>query len=98
MVATIGAFIPSPSGGGPGRGKQNLTKEAGNNKLDKIALRFWSDLAAAIEQNRRRSSATSRILRLSCGQIWPEDEMQDVHVIVASLLSSTNCHNDIYRQ
>ena len=37
-------------------------KEASNNKLNKIALRFWSDLAVAIEQNRRRSRATSRIL------------------------------------
>jgi hypothetical protein len=51
-----------------------------------IALRFGSDLVAAIEQNRRRSRATSRILRLSCDQRWPKDEMQDDHVIFLQAL------------
>ncbi len=56
--------------------------------MDKIALRFGSYLAAAIEQNRRRSWTTSRILRLSRSRRWPEDEMQDVQVIFASLQRS----------
>lgn len=42
-----------------------------------IALRFGSGLDAAIEQNRRHSKSTLRILRLSCIQRWPEDKMQD---------------------
>ncbi len=37
--------------------------------------------------NRRRSSATSRILRLSRSQKWPEDERQDVLVICEQTLS-----------
>jgi hypothetical protein len=40
-------------------------------------------------QNRRRSSATLRILRLSHDQRWPEDEMQYVHVICEQALSVT---------
>jgi hypothetical protein len=51
-----------------------------------IALRFGSDSVAAIEQNRRRCRATSRILRLSCDQRWPEDEMQDGHVVFLQAL------------
>ncbi|PIY23587.1 MAG: hypothetical protein COZ12_01895, partial [Deltaproteobacteria bacterium CG_4_10_14_3_um_filter_60_8] len=60
------------------------------NNMVKIALRFESGLVVAIEQNHRRSRATSRIsesrlhlayLRLSCGQRWLKDEMQDDHVI-----------------
>jgi len=43
-------------------------------------------LDAAIEQNRRRSRAMSRISGLSCGQRCPEDEMQDVQAIFARLL------------
>ncbi|MCG2747016.1 MAG: hypothetical protein L6365_05745, partial [Desulfobulbaceae bacterium] len=35
-----------------------------------------SDLVAPIEQNRRRSSAPARILRLRHGQRWPEDGMR----------------------
>jgi hypothetical protein len=38
------------------------TKGLSTNNLGKIALRFGLDLVAAIEQNRRRSSATLRIL------------------------------------
>ena len=53
-----------------------------------IALRFGSDLVAEIEHNRRRSRATSRILRLSCDQRWPEDEMQDDHVIFLQALKA----------
>ena len=37
-------------------------KGLSTNNLVKIALRFGLDLVAAIEQNRRRSSATLRIL------------------------------------
>ncbi len=70
----------------PYKGGVSPAKEASRNKLDKIALRFGSYLAAAIEQNRRRSWTTSRILRLSRSRRWPEDEMQDVQVIFASLL------------
>jgi hypothetical protein len=63
-----------------------------------IALRFGSDLVAAIEHNRRCSRATSRILcreanalgvRLSCDQRWSKDEMQDDHVI---FLQTQNIH------
>ncbi len=64
-------------------------------KLDNSALRFGSDLVAAIEQNRRRSGATSRILQLSRGQRWPEDEMQYVQVILEQTLSPI--HPDMLR-
>ena len=56
------------------------------NSMVKIALRFRSDLLPMIEQNRRRSRATLRILRLNGRQRWPEDEMQDDHVICLQLL------------
>jgi hypothetical protein len=36
-------------------GEKFVHGESSNNKLNKIALGFWSDLAVAIEQNRRRS-------------------------------------------
>ncbi|MBW6484643.1 MAG: hypothetical protein K0B01_00610 [Syntrophobacterales bacterium] len=39
-----------------------LPKGLSTNNLGKIALRFGLDLVAAIEQNRKRSSATLRIL------------------------------------
>ena len=57
------------------------------NSMVKIALRFRSDLLPLIEQNRRRSRATLRILRLKRRQRWPEDEIQDDHVICLQLLS-----------
>jgi len=56
------------------------------NNMVKMALRFGSDLAVLIEPNRRRSRATLRIWRLKHGQRWPEDEMQDAHVICLQLL------------
>jgi len=40
-----------------------------------MAPGFGSDYVELIEQNRRRSTATSRILRLRHGEIWPEDGM-----------------------
>jgi len=40
-----------------------------------MAPGFGSDFVVLIEQNRRHSSATSRILRLRHGEIWPEDGM-----------------------
>jgi hypothetical protein len=61
-------------------------KEASENNLDRIALRFGPDLADPIEQNRRCSPATLRILRLRISQRWSEDEMQGVQLILASLL------------
>ena len=42
-----------------------------------IALRFGPGLDAVIEQNRKRSRATLRILRLNRIQRWLEDKMQD---------------------
>ncbi len=45
------------------------------NNLCIQALGFGSDLADPTEQNRRRSTATLRILRLRIGQIWPKSEM-----------------------
>ena len=53
----------------------------------RIALRFRSDLAELIEPNRRRSRATLRIWCLKFGQRWPEDEMQDAHVICLQFLN-----------
>ena len=40
-----------------------------------VAPGFGSDFVELIEHNRRRSIATSRILRLRHGEIWPEDGM-----------------------
>ncbi|MEE9398319.1 MAG: OmpH family outer membrane protein [Methylococcales bacterium] len=45
-----------------------------------------------IEQNRRRSGATLRILRLKIGQKWPEDEMRDVQVISGRFLTWLSTH------
>jgi len=45
-----------------------------------IARGFMLDLAGLIEQNRRRSMATSRILRLKPGQRRREDGMRDWNV------------------
>jgi len=42
-----------------------------------IALRFGPGLDAVIKQNRKRSRATLRILRLNRIQRWLEDKMQD---------------------
>jgi hypothetical protein len=38
-------------------------------------------------KTRRRNSASLRILRLSRDQRWPEDELQDVHVIYRQALT-----------
>ena len=57
------------------------------NKLDTIALRFRSGLVDLVEQNRRHSRATLRLLRLKIGQKWLEDGMRDVQVIYGRLLS-----------
>ena len=40
-----------------------------------MAPGFGSDFVELIEHNRRRSIASSRILRLRHGEIWPEDGM-----------------------
>ena len=50
----------------------------------KIALRFGSDLAVRLSQTAGVARATLRIWRLKHGQSWPEDEMQDAHVLVYS--------------
>jgi hypothetical protein len=47
------------------------------NKCCIKALRFESDLVGLIEQNRRRSMATSRIWRLKIDQSRPEYEMHE---------------------
>ena len=46
-----------------------------NTDITVMAPGFGSDFVVLIEQNRRHSSATSRILRLRHGEIWPEDGM-----------------------
>ena len=46
-----------------------------NNSLE-LAHRFMADLVDPIEQNRKRSCATFRILRLRIGQRWSEAGMQ----------------------
>ena len=46
-----------------------------NTDITVMAPGIGSDFVALIEQNRRHSSATSRILRLRHGEIWPEDGM-----------------------
>src|SRR5208337_4410493 len=45
------------------------------NNLCIQALRLGSGLADPTEQNRRRSIATLRILRVRIGQRWPKSEM-----------------------
>jgi len=71
------------------------TNEGQGEKQDRACLqitwtKFRSDLGQIwlwrSAQNRRRSSATLRILRLSRDQRWPEDEMQYVHVICEQAL------------
>jgi hypothetical protein len=57
----------------PDRGTSN---GLGTNQCIKIALGFGSDWVDSIEQNRRRSSATSKILRLRVDPRWPEDKMR----------------------
>jgi hypothetical protein len=42
-------------------------------------------LVAAISANRRQSSAPVRIVRLSRDQRWPEEAMQNVHVLCCIL-------------
>jgi len=52
-------------------------RDTENTNVQCYALRFRSDLSYLIEQNRRRSRATSRIMRLKEWQRWPEDERQN---------------------
>ena len=54
--------------------------------MDTIAHIYRSGLVDLIEQNRRHSRATLRVLRLKIGQKWPEDGMRDVQVISGRLL------------
>jgi hypothetical protein len=56
------------------------------NHFTELAPRFWSDLAAPIEQIHRDSSTISRILRLRCRQRWAEDGMRKCEVIFAQAL------------
>ena len=60
------------------------------NHFTELAPRFWSDLAAPIEQIHRDSPANiggiSRILRLRCRQRWAEDGMRKCEVIFAQAL------------
>src|SRR5208337_2569118 len=56
----------------------NLQNTAPGSRINNLciqALRFGSDLADPTEQNRRRSIATLRILRLRIGQRWPKSAM-----------------------
>jgi hypothetical protein len=50
--------------------------------MDKIALGFWVDLSDLIEQTRRHGRSMSRILRIRIVQRSPEDELQDIQVIL----------------
>ena len=50
-------------------------RDSENADIPIMAPGFGSDFVELIEQNRRRSIATSRILRLRHGEIWPEDGM-----------------------
>ena len=50
-------------------------RDTENADIPIMAPGFGSDFVELIEQNRRRSIATSRILRLRHGEIWPEDGM-----------------------
>jgi len=50
-------------------------RDTENADIPIVAPGFGSDFVELIEQNRRRSIATSRILRLRHGEIWPEDGM-----------------------
>ncbi len=47
----------------------------GKNNLDKIALRFGSDLDVTIEKKPRHSTAMSKLFRLKRVQRWPKDGM-----------------------
>ena len=55
--------------------QEKRSKGSRINNLCIQALGFRSDLADPTEQNRRRSIATLRILRLRLGQRWPKSEM-----------------------
>jgi len=44
-------------------------------------------MIALIEQNRRPSRATLRILRLRCGHLWPEDGMRYGKFVFSASLS-----------
>ena len=52
-----------------------VVRDTENADIPIMAPGFGSDFVELIEQNRRRSIATSRILRLRHGEIWPEDGM-----------------------
>ena len=53
----------------------SVLRDSENADIPIMAPGFGSDFVELIEQNRRRSNATSRILRLRHGEIWPEDGM-----------------------
>ena len=50
----------------------SVLKDSENADIPIMAPGFGSDFVELIEQNRRRSNATSRILRLRHGEIWPD--------------------------
>ena len=52
-----------------------------------FTLRFRLDFVDPIEQNRRTSSANSRILRLRIGKRWLEDEMSKFEVSFGRVLN-----------
>ena len=68
-----------------------LFRASENTDITVMAPGFGSDFVVLIEQNRRHSSATSRILRLRHGEIWPEDGMLEWDIgIFRVLISSQN--------
>ena len=61
--------------------------------IPKIGPGFRSDLVALKEQNRRTSSANSRILLLQSGRRWPEAGFKIGKFILSSSLSGNIQHN-----
>lgn len=67
-------------------GKQAFLRDSEITNVPRSRLDSESDFAAPIEQNRRRSRATLRILRLRSSEIWPEAGMRDGILVFAESL------------
>jgi len=68
-------------------------RDTENADIPIMAPGFGSDFVELIEQNRRRSIATSRILQLRHGEIWPEDGMLKRDIGVFRVPKSTEDEN-----
>ena len=64
-------------------------RDSENTDITVMAPGFGSDFVVLIEQNRRHSSATARILRLRHGEKWPEDGMLEWDIGIFRVPKST---------